>query len=127
MDYVEDFKIYYHPHSIEGGFKITLFWNVATKNLVIYVKIISMFINGCAISMLHLKRLCIFILCVFKRKYKFGVAVVGSYIYWMDHQRKTLVRANKEFGNKLTVLDSNLQPPLTIIAVFDHDNEGNKY
>ncbi|XP_046843549.1 uncharacterized protein LOC124437625 isoform X1 [Xenia sp. Carnegie-2017] len=41
----------------------------------------------------------------------------------MDHQRKTLVRANKEFGNKLTVLDSNLQPPLTIIAVFDHDNE----
>lgn len=52
----------------------------------------------------------------------FGLAVLGSYVYWTDNRQHALLRADKETGGQRSVLEEHLEIPLAVAALSIRKN-----
>lgn len=54
----------------------------------------------------------------------FGLAILGSQLYWTDKRKRALLRADKETGDHQTVLEEGLEIPMAIAALSREKRQG---
>ena len=58
--------------------------------------------------------------------YATGLAILGSHVYWTDNRQHALLRADKETGAQLDILEENLEIPMSVVAFSRNVKPGTK-